>query len=286
MSLYLLPVGFALFIWWFSTGLIIFLDHLPQRTFPYSLLAASLLCGYAFHTLGQISDDTSVHAAYVGFACALAVWGWQEMSFLMGIITGPRRRACPHDCHGFAHFIHGVQVVIYHELAIMAGAAAIIGFSWGGANQVATWTYAILWGMRISAKLNLFAGVRNVSEKFLPDHLRYLGSFFRQRPMNALLPVSVTVGIVLSVLLIKRAADPQATPFEATSSTFLAAMMVLGVVEHWFLVIPVPFEALWNMYLRAREVAKPVVERAVDEVVPEPGNSAVRPAQAAFRAVS
>jgi putative photosynthetic complex assembly protein 2 len=286
MSLYLLPVGFALFVWWFSTGLIIFLDHLPQRTFPYSLLAASVLCGFAFHGLSRISQDTSVPAAYAGFVCALVVWGWQEMSFLMGIITGPRRKACPHDCHGLAHFIHGVQVVIYHELAIAVGAAAIIGFSWGGANQVATSTYVILWGMRISAKLNLFAGVRNVSEKFLPDHLRYLGSFFRQRPMNALMPVSLTAGIVLSVLLIQRAAAPLATPFEAISATFLAAMMVLGVIEHWFLIIPVPFEALWNWYLRAREVAKPVVHRAVDEVVPESGSVAVLSAPTTFRTAS
>jgi putative photosynthetic complex assembly protein 2 len=110
-----------------------------------------------------------------------------------------------------------------------------------------------LWGMRVSAKLNLFLGVRNVSERFLPPHLRYLGSFFRQRPMNSLLPVSVTVGLILSVILVQRAADFGANEFQATATTFLAAMMVLGVVEHWALVIPVPFEALWNWYLQRRE---------------------------------
>jgi putative photosynthetic complex assembly protein 2 len=255
MQLYLLPIGFALFVWWFSTGLIVFLDHLPARTFRWSLLGATVLCGFAFHRLAQIGDDTTVHGAYAGFVCALVVWGWQEMSFLMGIITGPRRHACAQGCTGWAHFVHGVQVVIYHELAILLGFLAIAGLSWGGANQVATMTYAILWGMRVSAKLNLFLGVRNVSERFLPPHLRYLGSFFRQRPMNALLPVSVSVGIVLSVILVQRAADPAATPFAAASTTFLAAMMVLGVVEHWALVIPVPFEDLWNWYLRSREKA-------------------------------
>lgn len=274
MTLYLLPVGFALFVWWFSTGLIIFLDHLPQRTFRWSLLAASVLCGFAFHNLSLISDDTSVSSAYAGFVCALVVWGWQEMSFLMGIITGPRRHACPHDCRGFSHFMHGVQVVLYHELAIAAGAAAIVSLSWGGANQVASSTYLILWGMRVSAKLNLFAGVRNVSERFLPDHLRYLASFFRQRPMNTLMPVSITVGVVFSVLLIQRAANPLATPFVATSVTFMAAMMVLGVIEHWFLVIPVPFEALWNWYLRTRDAQKPVAMLAVSEPALETGGVA------------
>ena len=253
MTLYLLPIGFALFVWWFSTGLIVFLDHLPAWTFRWSLLGATVLTGLAFHRLAQIGDDTTVRGAYAGFACALVVWGWQEMSFLMGIITGPRRTACAPDCRGWRHFVHGVQVVIYHELAIVAGGIAIAALSWGGANQVALSTYAILWGMRVSAKLNLFLGVRNVSERFLPPHLAYLGSFFRQRPMNALMPLSITVGIVLSVILVQRAADPQASVFATTSAVFLAAMLVLGVVEHWFLVIPVPFEALWNWYLRNRE---------------------------------
>jgi putative photosynthetic complex assembly protein 2 len=255
MALYGLPVAFALFVWWFSTGLIVFLDHLPRRTFPWSLLGASVLAGFAFHTIAGIAYDTTVHGAYAGFVCALVVWGWQEMSFLMGIITGPRKTACRPDCRGWQRFRHGVEVVIYHELAIVVGAVAIVGFSWGGSNLVAVWTYMILWGMRVSAKLNLFLGVRNVSERFLPDHLRYLGGFFRARPMNVLMPVSVTVGVVLSTILIQRAADPAASDFEATSTVFLAAMMVLGVIEHWALVIPVPFEELWAWYLRTREGA-------------------------------
>ena len=274
MTLYGLPIAFALFVWWFSTGLIIFLDHLSRRTFPLSLLGASVLAGFAFHALTWISDDTSVRGAYAGFVVALIAWGWQEMSFLMGIITGPRKHACAHDCRGWKHFLHGVQVVIYHELAILVGGAAIIGFSWGGANQVATWTYSILWGMRISAKLNLFLGVRNVSERFLPLHLRYLASFFRQRPMNALLPVSVTAGLVLSTILVQRAADPGASVFQATSTTFLAAMMVLGVVEHWALVIPMPFEELWTWYLRNRE-ARPKADAGL-VVAAKPASEAAR----------
>lgn len=262
----LIPVAFALFVWWFSTGVIIFLDNLPQRTFRWSMLGITLLAGLSFNRLGAISDDVSVHGAYAGFVVALTVWGWQEMSFLMGVVTGPRKVACAADCGGLRHFGHGVQVVIYHELAILAGAAGIAALSWGGANQVAFNVYAILWGMRISAKLCLFLGVRNVSERFLPPHLAYLGGFFRRSPMNALLPVSVSVGIVLSVLLIQRGAAG-GTEFERLSATLLATMMVLGVIEHWFLVIPVPFEALWNWYLQARQ--KPLVPVAPLPSLPE-----------------
>ena len=48
-----------------------------------------------------------------------------------------------------------------------------------GANQVGLWTFVILWAMRQSAKLNVFLGVRNLSEEFLPEHLRYLETSLR-----------------------------------------------------------------------------------------------------------
>ncbi len=35
--------------------------------------------------------------------------------------------------------------------------------------------------MNLSARLNLFLGVRNLHAEFLPEHLRYLGSFFAGR---------------------------------------------------------------------------------------------------------
>ena len=253
------PVAIALFVWWFSTGAIICLDNLPQRSFRWSMLGITLLAGLAFHRMPSVAEDLTVNGAYAGFVCALVIWGWQEMSFLMGVVTGPRRTACAPGCHGWAHFVHGVQVVIYHELAILAGFVAILLFSWGGANQVATETYAILWGMRVSAKLCLFLGVRNVTERFLPPHLAYLGSFFRRRRMNALLPVSVAVGSWLSVVLIRRVLAAGGPGFDQVAASLLATMMVLGVVEHLALVVPVPFEALWNWYLRTRRPAETAV---------------------------
>ena len=251
MATYALPALCAVFIWWFSTGLIVVLDHLPTSTFRWSMFAATLVAGYAFHVILAVGDDVSEHGAYAGFMAAIAIWGWQEMSFLMGLITGPSRNPCCPDCRGWRRFRHGVAVVAYHEIAIAIGGAAICLSSLDATNRTALWTYTLLWGMRVSAKLNLFAGVRNVSERFLPPHLAYLGGFFRQRPMNGLIPISLTLGTIVSMLCIQHAAAAE-TPFGSTSCSLLATMAVLGTVEHWFLIIPLPFEALWNWYLRAR----------------------------------
>jgi putative photosynthetic complex assembly protein 2 len=51
VSDHILPVLYTLFLWWFSTGLIVWLDGLPQRTFRWSLGAATLLATAALYGL-------------------------------------------------------------------------------------------------------------------------------------------------------------------------------------------------------------------------------------------
>ena len=41
----------------------------------------------------------------------------------------------------------------------------MVALTWGGANQVGTWTFLVLWVMRLSAKLNVFLGVPNLTER-------------------------------------------------------------------------------------------------------------------------
>ena len=45
-------------------------------------------------------------AAYAGFAAAIVIWGWHEMSFLMGAVAGPNRAECPPDATGW-RALHG-----------------------------------------------------------------------------------------------------------------------------------------------------------------------------------
>ena len=254
MELYAHAVLFALFVWYFSTGVILYLDGLPVRTFRWSMVGVTGLLCAALHGLTLSSDDATPFGAYLAFTCGVLAWAWQEMAFLMGFLTGPRRHGCATGCGGWRHFAHGVQAVLYHELAIVAGAALVVAASWGGANQVGTWTYMILWAMRESAKLNVFLGVRNLNEEFLPAHMAFLKSYLTKKPMNLLFPVSVTLSSVVAVVLVQRA-GPGAGPFAATGFTFLATMLVLAIVEHWFLMLPVPFGQLWRWGLRSHQAA-------------------------------
>ena len=84
------------------------------------------------------------------------IWGWHEMSFLLGFVTGSRREACAGGCRGWRHFWHATQAILHHELAIAATAVVMVALTWGGANQVGLWTFLVLWVMR-SARSSTFS---------------------------------------------------------------------------------------------------------------------------------
>ncbi len=246
-----LPALYVLFAWWFSTGVILYLDGLPRRTFRWTLLGASVLLVVALWALVQTRDDTSRAGAYGAFTCALVVWAWQEVAFLLGVVTGPRRTACPPGARGWRRFSAALQAVLYHELALVLLAVAVLACVGEGANRVGLWTYAVLWAMRQSAKLNVFLGVRNLGESFLPEHLAYLKSYFRRQPLNGLFPISVTVGTAAAVAVWWHIVADGGDAFRVTGGALLGTLLALGALEHWLLVLPLPTEALWRWGLRS-----------------------------------
>lgn len=259
MTLILLPVAFTLFIWWFSTGAILYLDGLPRRTYRWSLGAASVLLLAALWLIEDGAIDNSIRGVYVAFSCGIAVWGWFEMAFLMGVVTGPRRTPCPIGSQGWRRAGYAFETILHHELGLVAAAILLAGLTWNAPNQIALWTFMVLWVMRLSAKLNVFLGVRNLSESFLPEHLRYLQTYFRRKPMNPLFPLSVTLASIGAGLIWRAALSEQAAAYEATGRIFLATLMTLAVLEHWFLVLPIPADALWRWGLSSRQPSPPAL---------------------------
>jgi putative photosynthetic complex assembly protein 2 len=245
---------FATLAWWLSTALIFFLDSLPQRTFRWSMLGGTVvLCG-ALWVIWFTASDTTTVAAYLAFAAALIVWGWQEMSFYMGYITGPRKQSCVPGCRGVKHFGHAVAANIWHELAIVSAALLIGWLTWNETNWVAHWTYLTLWLTHFSARLNVFLGVRNISIDFVPEHLQILKSFLRRRSMNLLFPFAITVITVITVLVVGEARKA-APGFEVTGLSLIGAVLALAVLEHWFLVLPFAPDRLWRWSLAGGEDA-------------------------------
>jgi putative photosynthetic complex assembly protein 2 len=70
--------------------------------------------------------------------------------------------------------------------------------------------------------------------------------------MNSLFPVAVALSTWLAVLAWQAALADGVNAFEATTLTFSATLLSLAILEHWFMVLPLPFAALWNWGMRSR----------------------------------
>lgn len=241
-----LPMLFAAFVWWFSTGAILWLNRLPRTTFIWSFGAASAVSAAAVVGLMTSAGDVSTGGAYLAFACAIALWGWHEMSFLMGFILGPRRDACPADARGWRRFRLAAATVMHHEVALALTLVALVALTWNQPNQIGTLTFLVLWVMRLSAKFNLFLGAPHRGEELLPPHLQHLKSYFRHRRMNALIPVSIVGGIAMAWALATVAHAPSAPPLEQVGYSLLLTMTLLAVLEHVFMFVPPPNALLWG----------------------------------------
>ena len=273
MTLYGLPLLFVVVLWWASTGAMLYLIGLPRRSHRWCMIAATLVLLAAMLGLVESGKHATVGGAYAGFACALLIWGWHELSFLGGFVTGPRTSECVERKRGRARFWQAAETVIYHEFAILITAAIIGVLQASSANRTGLWTFLVLWIMRLSAKLNVYLGVPNLTEGFLPPHLAYLKGYFCRQPMNMLFPVSVTTATVVLAALVISAAGSAHDPFAATEATLVATLLALAVLEHWLLVLPLPSEALWSWGLKSRRLDmpdQPSSNRAPEALGPPP----------------
>jgi len=252
-----LAFGLAVLAWWASTGAIIMLCALPRQTFGWSMAGATLALAAATYGLAHSAWDTGPSAVYVAFLSAIGVWGWIEMSFLMGYVTGPRTAPCPADATGWRRFHLALQTVLYHELVIVAAGIAVVALTWKAPNQTGTFAFLILMAMRISAKLNIFLGVPNLTDELLPERLSYLKSYFRKCDVNLLFPVSVGLSSLVAFVLARQALVADGT--RAAGLALLFTLLALAILEHFFMIMPMPDAVLWRWALpMPKRIDKPL----------------------------
>lgn len=242
---------FALFSWWFSTGAILMAVRYADRSGARARMVLTLgalpllmlgIWGYA-HTLGQ-------PAPYGAFLSVLAIWGWIELSFLTGAITGPNRHDCPSNTPEWERFLRAWGTVAYHEMLLTAVLILLWVYGTGAPNTIGLWTFTVLYAARISAKLNLYFGVPRINTEFLPRTLSHLASHFRRAKLNWAFPISITaLSFATACWLDRLALAPD--PIAATGFALLASITALALLEHWLMVLPVPDAKLWRWMLPA-----------------------------------
>jgi putative photosynthetic complex assembly protein 2 len=235
---------FAMLCWWFGTGAILWLVRRPPQTFRLSLLLCTGLLGLSLWGTDISMRAHTVGNAYLGFASVIAMWAWHEMVFLTGWITGPRRVPLDPDARGWRRFVQSTQVVIWHELALLLNGCVLVWMQQGQPSHVALCTFAVLWCMRLSAKLNLFFGVPLVGEQYLPSHLAYLASYFRKGRLSAFFYLSVALSIALWAWIVWEVLSGEV--LVSTGWVLLATLLGLAIVEHLIMAYPAPMQKLWG----------------------------------------
>jgi len=252
MEAFWAAVLIALFAWWFFTGAILLVvrraDAGDQVAHGRNVFLSVPLFALGFAGLWVSSQEMTVGNAYIAFVSVLLIWGWIELAFLSGIITGPELRPCPDHLTGYARFCRAWDTVSRHELLLAGTLLAVVVMTSHAENTVGLWTYVILFTARISAKLNLFFGVPRINTEFVPIPLQHIKSYFRQGPITAAFPIGVTFLSVTAALFIERLVSAE-TSADTVGFALLTALAVLAAIEHWFMVIPLPDAKLWRWML-------------------------------------
>lgn len=245
------PVLATVAIWFASTLLIGWLANRPRATHRAALAGTGLagICGVLLVLWSMPSAAPA--AAYLGFIGALAIWGWHEFAFLGGAVSGPRRAPATSGTSGWVRFREASAAILHHELALAATFALLALLSWSAANPIGAQAFGLLFLLRLSAKLNLHAGVPNFNDELLPSHLSYLKSYFRVRPFGWPLAGSIAAIAGLAVSLGWRAASLPAGSGAGTGASLLFALAALGLVEHLFMACKLRDGALWRWALPA-----------------------------------
>ncbi len=246
----------ALFLWWFSTGAILLVVRRADQAGRQARIW-TVLMNLPFLILGAVGFlesryDESLAGVYVAFLSAIALWGWIELAFLTGVITGPNRNRLRDGVPEWERFIRAWGTIAYHELLLVFMMVTMILFSLDAANPFGMWTFAILFFARISAKLNLYLGVRKINVEFIPEPLHHLPSHFRTARMNWLFPLSITGLSFAAACWMERIWSAQ-TMSQEIGFALLAALTMLALLEHWFMVLPLPDERLWRWMLPSRQ---------------------------------
>ncbi|HEV7227295.1 putative photosynthetic complex assembly protein PuhE [Brevundimonas sp.] len=255
LSPLLTGLGVALVLWWASTGLVLWLVRRPVGATGAILGVGGVLAVAALAALAWAAREPGVVGSVVGFVAALTVWGWHELAFLSGRVSGDHSRLAP-PAAGFARFRAAAAAVMHHELALAATLAVVVALAWNGANPTGLITFAVLFVLRLSTKLNIYLGVANPPLAFLPAALEHLRVWFVRRPLNALMPLSLLASTGLTWALASRAVDPELGSGAALGFALTAGLAGLGLIEHLFLMAPSPDRALWGWALE-RDARRP-----------------------------
>lgn len=236
-QLYLYPLLVTLALWGGLTMGLLWLNQRGTGIMRLTLLAMVAALLVAHQQLYAVRDDLSAWGCYRAFIAGMLIWTWHELAFYSGILAGPWRAPCPPEARGWRRFGYALRTHLYHEVAVIIELGVLGWLLRDAGNLTGLLTFGLMWALQHSAKLNVLLGIRSLNVNLLPEHLRYLGTFWTPRTHNPFfLPSVLTISLLAAGFWLVASA---LAPDESTvGMTLLASLTTLGLLEHLLLVLP------------------------------------------------
>ncbi|MEZ4638187.1 MAG: DUF3623 family protein [Caldilineaceae bacterium] len=191
------PLLFVLFLWWFSSGLIMMLYGRSQRTIRWGFGAATVLAILSIGGLVATRHSQDPFSVYLAFACGTVLWGWLIASYYLGFITGPIPSLSANDpkvqrwsqLRGWSRFFTALRTCLYHEVASLAVILLVAVLTWSYPNRWGLWTLLSLLIMH-SSWLNVFSGRAELPWSSCRPICAIWGALLVRRNINWLFPFS------------------------------------------------------------------------------------------------
>ena len=245
-----IAILFVCFLWWFLTGSILFLvnwaDSRGAVYLNFVTLGLLPVLIYGFYGFLSSLTDVSVNAVYLAFISSLCIWGWFELAFLSGVITGPNRVDKPVGVSGFRRFKLAWMAIAYSEITLAIVFFILIIISIGEANMFGLLTFFVLYVARLSAKLNLFFGVPKINIEFLPARVIHLASHFKISGPSWFFPLSLIMLSGLGAFWLNGLWIAPELSGNKIGFSFLLTLTSLAILEHFFMIMAFPDAALWR----------------------------------------
>lgn len=247
--LFFQPVLFAIFLWWFLTGIVFTLFNRPRAITLVGFGLITFVMGAAVGGIWLTRAESGPLSIYISLACGMVIWGWQTASYYLGFITGPTPHVDQEAHTTTDRFWAALKMSLWHEVTIIGFALMLTVITWSQPNRWGLWIYLAVWIMHSLAKLNIFFGVRNFRIELMPDHMQPLTTLLKADEENRLLPLSVMLGVSFALMLIYHGIAPSTPTGSHIGFLVVGTTVGLGALEILLLMMPIS-AILWGWGVR------------------------------------
>ena len=206
----------------------------------------TIVCALGFAGVIIASANSGVGSVYLAFVSAICIWAWVEYTLLSGLITGSQLKPCPPSISETKRFWLAFKTICYHEYVLLATMVILAFLDTTAGSGMAIKTFALLWIMRLGAKLSIFSGAPKLSTNMMPERLAYMKTYFRQDRIGIGFWFSI-----MSCTMFLGAGTFALTTMEysevaQTQVIVLVTLVSLALLEHIFMIIPFSESGLWR----------------------------------------